>query len=235
MFPRRVLLFALAGCSSGGGDDTVTIDAAVKMDAAGTDDATPLGCDVVMPDPVGIDRGKVGGTGGSKGAALFCKDVVRERIVGVAMQMSNQNTAFGGRSAQGIGIGCATVNIDRGGMPHVGSIDMRQVSGFGGSGWTPSTWTALTQCKPGWIVTGILAHTGAMANRFLDVTITCRKLNADASLGVSETLKVAGSLVDANGPDQVQCGATESLAQIGTFDGAGVDAIELFCGRPACR
>jgi len=48
-------------------------------------------------------------------------------------------------------------------------------------------------------------------------------------------LKVAGSLTDANGLDDVKCAAGEVLAQIGTWTGAGIDALDLSCSKPSCR
>ncbi len=216
-------------------EDIASPDAgAAQPDAAATAEA-PRGCDVLLMDPTGVTRGRAGGTGGGKGPILACDDTANERVIGVAVRMSNQATAFGGRSAHGFGIACARVNVDPAGNAEVGQSRMMEVSGSGIADWTPSTWTAVTQCKPGWIVSGLRVHTGVDVNRLLDVSIVCSKLGSNGATGASETIKVAGSLTDANGLDEVKCAAGEVVAQIGTWTGAGIDALDLSCSRPTCR
>jgi hypothetical protein len=225
----------VVGCAGAESVDVVPPDAgAIEADAAATAES-PRGCDVQLKDPTGITRGRAGGSGGGKGPILACDDTVNERVIGVAVRMSNQATTFGGRSAHGIGIACARVTVDTAGTAEVGQVKVMEASGLGTYNWSPSTWTAVTQCKPGWIVSGLRVHTGADANRLLDVSIICSKLGADAATGASETLKVVGSLTDANGLDEVKCAAGEVLAQMGTWTGAGIDAVDLSCSRPQCR
>src|SRR5262249_49743700 len=155
-------------------------------------------------------RGKVGGGGGGKAPILECADPSAERIVGISVQMSDQDTAFGGRSAQGIRIACARVEVGVSGTMFLGPVSVHDAGGIGRPGWSPSTFTPLTSCQPGWVVTGLLAHRGATDNRFLDVSITCNDLASTGGLGQkSETKKVTGSLVDATGVSQVQCAANE--------------------------
>jgi hypothetical protein len=160
--------------------------------------------------------------------------VFGERIVGVAVEMSDQATVFGGPSAQGIRIACARVAIGTDGTAVVGAVDTHDASGYGGSGWTPSAWTPVTTCQPGWVVSGVLAHQGANANRFLDVTITCSELLRGGGTGRTETKKVTGSLTDTANPTQVHCAANEVLTQLGPWTGAGLDAVNLYCAPAAC-
>lgn len=234
---RSALLFlVVVGCAGAERVEELTLpDAgAVQPDGAAKADS-PSGCDVLLMDPTGVTRGRAGGTGGGKGPILACDDTANERIVGVAVRMSNQATTFGGRSTHGVGIACARVNIDPAGNPVVGPAKMLEVSGSGVGSWTPSTWGAVTQCKPGWIVSGLRVHTGVDANRLLDISIICSKLGADAAAGASETIKVAGTLTDANGLDEAKCAAGEVVAQLGTWTGAGIDALDLSCSKPTCR
>jgi hypothetical protein len=228
-------MLLVVGCAGAESVDGVLPDAgAIEADAAATSEA-PRGCDVQLKDPTGITRGRAGGSGGGKGPILACDDTVNERIVGVAIRMSNQATTFGGRSTHGIGIACARVTVDASGTAEVGQVKMMEVSGLGTYSWAPSTWGAVTQCKPGWVVSGMRVHTGADANRLLDVSIICSQLGTDAATGMTETKKVAGSLTDANGLDEVKCAAGEVVAQLGTWTGAGIDAVDLSCSRPQCR
>jgi hypothetical protein len=233
---RSILcLLLVVGCAGAESVDVAPPDAgAPEVDASVTAES-PRGCEVQLKEPTGITRGRAGGTGGGKGPILACDDTVNERIVGVAVRMSNQATTFGGRSAHGIGIACARVTVDAAGTAEVGQVKTMEVSGLGTYSWAPSTWGAITQCKPGWIVSGMRVHTGTGANRLLDISIICSKLGTDAAPGTTETIKVAGSLTDANGLDEAKCAAGEVLAQLGTWTGAGIDAVDLSCSRPTCR
>lgn len=231
------LLAVASACAPSGGIESSAPDAAaapVSVDARPSLDSGSNVCRVVMPDPSSTNAGIVGGTGGGKGPALACDDVFNERIVGVAMQMSNQATAFGGRSAQGIRIACATVTVDPAGTATIGGVTTHEVSGTGTAMWSPSTWTAMTSCKPGWVVSGVLAHKGTTNNLFVDVSITCSQLGANGALGASETMKVAGSLTNTANPSQVKCPAGTAVSQLGTWTGAGLDALTLFCAAPTC-
>src|SRR5439155_26131906 len=165
-----------------------------------------------------------------------CTDVLGERIVGVAIQMSNQNTLFGGRSAQGLRIACATVTIAPNGTASVGPVTTQEVSGSGLGGWSPSTWTAMTPCLPGYVVTGLIAHTGTTANLFVDVSIMCSQLGANgAPATTSQTIKIVGSQTNVNGPTQAQCDGGEVLSQLGPWTGYGLDGADLSCSLSACR
>jgi hypothetical protein len=181
-----------------------------------------------------VDRGHVGGSGGGKAPIFGCDSILDERIVGIALQMSNQNTTNGGRSAMGIRIGCARVTIDTSGNVTVGPVKTHDVSGDGRGHWSPATWTPMTSCKPGWAVSGVLAHEGAGGNRFLDVTITCSELVLGGGTGKTETMKVTGSLTDPAMPVQAQCGPGEVVTQFGPWTGAGLDAVDVFCAAATC-
>jgi len=230
-----LLLLLVVGCAAADGVDEATPPDAgvVGADAAAKADS-PAGCGVQLAEPTGITRGHAGGTGGGKGPIIACDDTVNERMIGVAMRMSNGVTSFNGRSAHGIGVACARVTIGATGA-EVGAVKMIEVSGNGVGNWAPSTWTPVTSCKPGWVMSGIRVHTGVDLNRLLDVSIVCSKLGADAAPGTTEMLKVTGSLTDANGLDDVKCAAGEVLAQIGSWTGAGIDALDLSCSKPSCR
>jgi len=233
----RALALALTitcACAGGIVEDTVP-DAGVAPtdDAATGPDPSDATCDVYVAG-AGVDRGKVGGGGGGK-TPFGCDDGFGQRIIGIAMQMSNQNTVFGGRSAQGIAIECASVSVDRDGTSHLGGVTTKQISGLGTFGWSPSTLTPVTRCPPGSVLTGLLAHTGADGNRFLNVTMTCSDLDVTGRVGATHTLKVAGSLTDTAGPSQVKCAAGEIVSGLGAFTGAGLDAVSLFCAAPTCR
>lgn len=234
---RSLLLVLTTTCACAAGHiDEAGPDAGAPppADAAvGVDGSADAGCRVYVPG-ASTDRGKAGGTGGSKNP-LQCDDVFNERIVGIALQMSNGATVFGGRSAQGIMIECAPVTVDPAGTAQVGTANTKQISGTGQFGWSPSTWTQITHCPPGSVLTGVLAHRGSSDNRFLDVTMTCTQLDAGGKLGASKALKIVGSLVDATSPSQASCGAGEVVSSLGAWTGAGLDAVSLFCGAPACR
>ncbi len=236
---RSALCFLLVvGCIGGVEDLEIASqpDAGVPAgDAAvGTPEAS-RGCEAVLKDPTGISRGRAGGAGGGTGPVITCGDTVNERMIGVAVRMSDQATVFGARSAHGLGIACARMTVGQTGTAELGPVSMVEVSGLGTYDWAPSTWTPVTQCKPGWMLSGLLVHTGTSGNLFVDVSIICSRIGADGAPGASETIKVAGSLTETNGPDEVKCAAGEVLAQLGTWTGAGVDAVELSCSRPTCR
>jgi hypothetical protein len=181
------------------------------------------------------NEGHVGGSGGGKGNALLCDDMFGERIVGVAVQMSNQATVNGGRSAQGLRIGCATVTIEPNGTATVGAITTHDVSGTGQFNWSPSTWTALQQCAPGSVLTGLLAHTGTNNDLFVDVSIICSQLAFDATPSNPQTIHIVNSLTAPTNPKQAQCAGGEVVSELGVWDGAGFDAADLFCSPSVCR
>ena len=231
-----LIALAAAGCASSiaepdGPDAGSRADAGQKMDAS-----TSSVCEAIVENPSGsIDRGRVGSdAGGGKGPLLKCDDQGYEQIVGLSLQMSNQATVFGGRSAQGIAIGCARVTIDPSGAAQLGEVKPKMASGTGTNGWAPSTWTPMTECKPGWVVSGLLVHRGTSGNRFLDVTMTCSHLGPTGKTLASESIKLAGSLTDTASPDQVKCAAGEVISKLPTFTGAGLDAVEVYCSTTAC-
>jgi hypothetical protein len=227
----RIALVALAAC--GPGSSGASPDAAenVTSDAPRLDGNTSCAASVALGD---MDRGHVGGPGGSKGPILACDNPLDERIIGIALEMSNQNTANGGRSATGIRIECARISIDPSGSAVVGAISEHDVAGNGKYNWSPATWTPVTMCKPGWVVSGMLAHEGVGGNRFLDVTITCSELKFGGGTGATETMYVTGSLTDSAMPSQAQCASGEVLDQLGSWTGAGLDAVNLLCAAATC-
>jgi hypothetical protein len=90
-------------------------------------------------------------------------------------------------------------------------------------------------CKPGYVVTGLLVHTGTNKDLFVDVSIHCGKLGASGAITTTETLRVAGSLTNTLNPVDVQCGAGEAIARLGTWTGSGFDGADLSCSTPVCR
>ena len=226
-----VLAAALAACDAGGTQGTVDAPA-IPSDGPGAD-AEP-GCHTVIALK-NMFVGHVGGNGGGKGPVLQCNDNFGERIVGVALQMSDQATVFGGRSAMGIRIACATVTIAPDGTPLVGAVETQEVSGTGTSGWSPATWTAIQQCPPGSVLTGMATHTGTNMNLFVDASILCSPLAANAAPGAPQTIHITGSLTNTTNPVQAQCAPTDVVSALGIWDGAGLDAVDVDCSPSACR
>jgi len=227
--------FLLVGCVGGVDEIASGPDAGVAGGDASMRAPEGRGCEVLLKDPTGIARGRAGGAGGGKAPFLTCPDKVNDRIVGVAMRMSNQPTTFGGASAHGISIACARVTVGPTGTGEVGPVNMVEVSGLGTYDWSPSTLSPVTQCKLGWLMSGLLVHTGTSGNLFTDVSIVCSRIGMDGTPGASETIKVMGSLTDVNGPDDVRCAPGEVVVQAEPWTGAGLDAVELYCARSTCR
>ena len=166
-------------------------------------------CAVGVSSLTGTDRGRVGGDGGGDNfPPLECAP--SDRLVGIALRMSDQDTIYGQRSAHGIRIACAPVTIDPAGVGTTGTITTHDVSGNGMYGWSPSQWTPITQCKPGWIMSGLSAHTTNGGDLFLDASITCSQLDVMAATVATETLYVEGSLDEPAGLDMVSCNAGET-------------------------
>ena len=168
-----VLAVALASCSDPGGVSNRPDASQPPVDATGVDGDSTCHSVVTLKSTM---EGHVGGNGGGKGPALACDDTFGERIVGVALYVSNQNTSFGARSADGIRIACATVTIDPTGNATVGAITTHDVIGNGMGGWTPATWTAMQQCPPGAVVVGMQVHTGVNKDLFVNASIICSQL-----------------------------------------------------------
>ncbi len=206
------------------------IDAA--DDAVDAVDAAPS-CQVGVASLTGTDRGRVGGTGGGVNfPPLECAPT--ERIVGVALRMSDQDTLYNGRSAHGFRIACASVTFDGTGTPQVGTVTMREIVGSGTFDWSPSTLTPITQCQPGWAVGGLRAHRGSGSNRFLDVSILCRQLGVNGTTAMTEVRYVTGSLTDGVNPNTVNCATTEILVRVPSMTGSGIDSVNLSCSTPTC-
>lgn len=240
----RWVLVASAGCSfqppentpadASGGADATAADARV-LDAAPDPDAPDpvTSCSISATSTTGADRGRVGSNGGAvQRDPLACAAPLQ--IVGLAMRMSNQNTENGGRSAHALVIGCAAVTVDSNGVGTTGTITTQTLTANGGFDWTPSTLTPMTSCQPGWVVSGLTAHTGPNNNLFLDVALTCAKLGPTGAIVATETVPVAGSLTEPAGTDTETCGANEVLVRIPNRIGAGIDSVNLSCSTLAC-
>ncbi|HEX4417188.1 MAG TPA: hypothetical protein VH165_04775 [Kofleriaceae bacterium] len=234
---RWVLLSCLIAC---GFQSTATpllqIDAAVP-DAAVPDaavpDATPC---QVGASSTSIDRGQVGlSTGGGTFQTLACDGDAR--IIGLALDMSDQPAnGEDDDSARGIRIGCATVTIGAA-QGSAGPIATKDSEGHGGSGWTPSTLTALALCPPGAVLSGLLVHGGGKGggNLFLDATMTCTTFDVTAKLITTTAVPIAGSQTEPLQPSQVQCEAGEQVVSMMTDTGAGLDSLRLSCAPTICK
>jgi hypothetical protein len=126
------------------------------------------------------------------------------------------------------------VAIDSTGVATVGEVAMEEITGNGNFDWTPSTLTPVTQCQPGWIVSGLAAHTGAGGDRWIDATLTCSRLDVTGAVIATENLPVTGSLTDPVGADAQQCAAGEILVRLPNRTGAGIDSVNLACSTPLC-
>lgn len=228
----------LAGCSFQHGEYLGPDDAAT--DGAGNGapdamvDASESACHVDVASATGMARGRVGGAGGGANFPPLACANASDRIVGLALRMSDQDTLYGQRSAHGIRIACAPVTVLGSGVGMTGSVTTYDVSGTGTNDWSPSTWTEITQCKPGWIVSGLSAHTTDDQDLFLDATITCSQVTRTGGLGTSEMLDVAGSLDEQQGLDAVSCDPGEILVRFTERTGSGLDSVDLYCTTPTC-
>jgi hypothetical protein len=211
-------------------------DAAAVSDGPRLGDAQPqvVPCSVDVASVTGTDRGRVGGSGGGANFPPLACDGAAERIVGIALRMSDQDTVFGGRSAHGLSIACATLAIGADGIAKLGPITSKELVGIGESGWTPSTLTPVTSCPDGSVVAGLAAHRGLGNNRFLDARITCARIGHAGTVEATEVLPVAGSLTDAVNDDTVDCNAGEVLVQLPNRTGQGLDSVSLSCALPTC-
>lgn len=193
----------------------------------------PNACLVGLASTTGTDRGRVGANGGGDNfPALACTGT--DRIVGVAVRVSNQNTIYNGRSIHGFQILCATVTIQPAGPATVGTVTPVEVMGNGGFSWSPSTLSQPTMCPAGSIVSGLLAHSGDDENRLLDVTMTCTQITLAGATGASQTIHVDGSLTETDNPYQRNCNANEVLVRLPNRTGAGIDSLNLSCTTPLC-
>ena len=218
------------GTPDTGTPDAGFVDAAVP-DSGVVDGGATTACDVVVELPE-TNAGQVGASGGSPGPTLECP--AGSEIVGVAVRMSDQNTSNGGPSAVGFTLACAPVAFVPTGVT-VGPETLPEVMGTGQFGWTPATQSTITRCQPGWLVSGLSASRGASGNRFIEVNLTCTELlPTGMTTGVPRDTYVMGSLQEAGTVDTVACPAGQVVRRLGTRIGAGLDAVSLLCGAPAC-
>jgi hypothetical protein len=117
---------------------------------------------------------------------------------------------------------------------HTGTIATKERRGNGGSGWSPSTFTPITQCPDGAVVTGMAVHGSTFTTYFLDAAITCTRFDAGGSGGMASTVAVTGSLTDANNPSSASCAADEHVVEMTTNTGAGLDSLQLLCAATQC-
>jgi hypothetical protein len=234
--PGWLFVTWLAACGFTAPVSTVGLDAST---VDGTEPATDAphpevaACRVAVGAAI-TDRGRVGYDGGDPNLpALECPHPL-ERIVGIALLMSDQDTLYDGRSAQGIRIACAPVTVDGDAAGSVGAITEHEIQGTGGFDWFPSTWTPRVACQPGWVLSGLRAHRGGNDNRFLDVSITCKQLGPDASSIATESIHVSGSFTDPVNPNEVQCAADEVVARLPNRTGSGLDSVNLECAPARC-
>jgi len=217
-----------------GFEDLQPSDAAVPDTAIDTSVDMPTGtaCALTTTD-AGVDRGRVGGVGGGVNFPPIACDS-GSLPIGVAMRMSDGQTANGYRSAHGIEIACAPVTIESNGDVSVGTTLTIGVQGTGLVGWTPSTLTPQTTCQPGWVLSGLVAHIGADGGRFADVSIRCSQISALAIEQAVESLFVTGSLTEPVGETTASCQANEVIVAFPNRTGAGLDALNLVCAPLRC-
>jgi hypothetical protein len=215
---------------SGSGSDGHAPPADASRDAFVFLDA-PAPCDVRVPAPDG-DVDQVGANGGTPDATLACTG--NDVIVGVAVRMSNGNTANGSRSALGFTIACAPLTITSTG-PVVGAETTFEVMGAGNFGWSPATQSAVTHCAPGSILSGLEAYRASTDNEFLAVTITCSDIGIDgAPTGTTHATYVTGSLTSSQNQDSAACEAGTVVRRVKTRTGSGFDAATPACAATSC-
>jgi len=218
------------GPADTGAPDTGAPDTGTP-DAGAMDSGVALACDVLVVPPQ-VNAGQVGANGGSPGPDLQCPLGVE--VIGVAVRVSDQNTANGAPSAVSFTVACAPVQVGASGAT-VGPETLPEVGGNGQFGWTPATQSTITRCPPGWIVSGLTANTGPGGNLFLDATVHCSELlPSGATSGVTQSFPVMGSGVGGGSDVTVNCAAGQVVGRMTTRVGAGLDAVSLLCGTPTC-
>ena len=242
-----LLLLLCVGCGFGSrvtpeasGDD---VDAAPGPDAS-ADGTTPAPidaqllplCGVGVTTTPGANRGRVGGDGGGDNLPVMRCNQPLDRIVGIGIRMSNQNTVFGARSARGLTIACATVTVDPNtGVGVTGTTYTVERMGNGNQGWEPSTLAAPTLCPAGMAVNGLRAHTGQNENIFSNVDFRCAKIDGtNAATTASQLVHVNGSLDEDQNEDTVNCGTNEIVYEMSNRTGTGFDSATLFCAPASC-
>ena len=223
----------LAGC--GFSTSLVPGDADVGAEAA-AEAGTPATCNVGVSAMPGIDRGRVGGNGGGANFPPLRCTAVTDRIVGIAVRMSDGNTLYGARSAQALQIACAAVAIDPDtGTGTTGTPYVVEVAGSGAEGWSPSTLSPLATCPAGMVLDGLQTHTGPGNNLFKDVNFRCARLDGRTAQTIgSQVLHVNGSLTESQGTDTVNCGTNEIVYEMANMTGSGFDSVNLFCAPTRC-
>jgi hypothetical protein len=242
---RSVAILLFAGCGFGSSvkpETTGDIDAPIG-DAPLPDDGTPPNdmmplplCIVGVTTTPGTDRGRVGGNGGGDNFGPMRCNAVADRIVGIGIRMSNQNTVFGAPSAHGLSIACATVTLDPNtGIGTTGTTYTKEIMGNGNQGWEPSTSFAPTLCPAGMVVSGLRTHTGQDENIFNNVDVRCSKLDGtNAATVMTQLVHVNGSQDEAQNEDTVNCGPNEILYEMSNRTGTGFDSATLFCAPARC-
>lgn len=192
-------------------------------------------CAVGVAATPGSDRGRVGGDGGGNNfGPLVCMQP-SDRIVGVGVRLSNQDTIYGDRSAHGVTIACATVTIDPNtGIGTTGTPYTREVMGNGNAGWSPSTLFPPAMCPAGEVVNGLRARIGEDENLFNNLDIRCAKLAGDATTTSSANVHVDNSGTNNQNAETVNCGTNEILVQMANRTGTGFDSANLFCAPATC-
>ncbi len=179
----------------------------------------------------GISAGQVGANGGAEGPFVDCG--ASELPVGVRVRLSDNTTENGGRSAHGFTLICATVAVSP--TISVTSVADVEVLGAGTSDWSPSTQSPAARCPDGWIVHGLVAHRGASDNLFSNVSFTCARIAADASVTSDRmTVDVANSGQATANRDEASC-TTGVVVRADTRRGAGIDAVSPMCSALRCQ
>ncbi len=241
---RAALTVLLAACSFHPPGEQPQLDAPAPHDVRANDSrvADAMGDSFVARDCAletddgSLDKsGTTGDNGGSPSASIEC-DAPTDMIVGIALQISNQNTVYGGRSALAIDISCAPVTVHPDQSATVGTIYTHEASGLGTYMWSPATLTSTAQCAADSVVTGIDAHTTGSNDMFEDVTITCSQLGPDGALtGSTAAIYIAGSQTDAQGDTPASCNTGDVLRRLDPDTGAGLDSVTLRCAPAQCQ
>jgi hypothetical protein len=207
--------------------DGAVIDA-MPIDAMPIDAGPPC---ILERTSGGASAGQVGADGGSEGPFIDCG--ATELPVGVRVRLSDQTTENGGRSAHGFTLICATVAVSP--TTSVTSVADVEILGNGNSDWSPSTQSPAARCPDGWIVHGLVAHRGASDNLFSNVSFTCARIAADASVTSDRmTVDVANSGQATANRDEASC-TTGVVVRADTRRGAGIDAVSPMCSALRCQ
>lgn len=233
---RYLCAVLLAGCSFSKDVATAPIDAAVDAAPDASPDAMgPNPCPIGVMSTTGTDRGRVGGGGGGANSGPLQCDVETDRIVGIAVKLSDQDTIYNARSAHALLIACAPVSVDKvTGVGTTGTTYTKEVIGSGLEGWSPSTLSPFAMCAPGHVVNGLRVRTGAGGNVFSNVDVRCGQLNGMAQTIANPVIHVASSGQSTANPMTVNCATNEVLVQMPNMTGSGFDSANLFCSPATC-